>query len=159
MNYLCERATGPEKSCDFRSGKVILQQPIERAQMEKLLNEGRTDVLRGFISNRTRRKFAAFLVRKPDGSVGFEFEQRVKTPARKGRARDRRCRRPRPLRPGGPRRVPPRPPPPVQQHVVRSKKAAKIGRPDYAESAGKERCQGGAQDRKDHTRIARPGSP
>ncbi len=28
MNYLCERATGPAKTCDFRSGKVILQQPI-----------------------------------------------------------------------------------------------------------------------------------
>ena len=82
MNYLCERATGPAKTCDFRSGKVILQQPIERAQMEKLLNEGRTDVLRGFISNRTRRKFSAFLVRKPDGTVGFEFEPRTKTAAK-----------------------------------------------------------------------------
>jgi DNA topoisomerase-3 len=88
MNYLCERATGPEKSCDFRSGKVILQQPIERAQMEKLLAEGRTDTLRGFVSNRTRRKFAAFLVRKPDGTVGFEFEPRAKadTPAKPGKA-------------------------------------------------------------------------
>jgi DNA topoisomerase-3 len=82
MNYLCERATGPAKTCDFRSGKVILQQPIERSQMEKLLNEGRTDVLRGFISNRTRRKFSAFLVRKPDGTVGFEFEPRTKTAAK-----------------------------------------------------------------------------
>jgi len=82
MNYLCERATGPAKTCDFRSGKVILQQPIERAQMEKLLNEGRTDVLRAFISNRTRRKFSAFLVRKPDGTVGFEFEPRAKTAAK-----------------------------------------------------------------------------
>jgi DNA topoisomerase-3 len=78
MNYLCERSTGPERTCDFRSGKVVLQQPIERAQMEKLLNEGRTDVLRGFVSNRTRRKFAAFLARKPDGTVGFEFEPRAR---------------------------------------------------------------------------------
>ncbi len=76
MNYICENATGPSKTCDFRSGKVILQQPIERAQMEKLLADGRTDVLRGFVSNRTRRKFSAFLVRKPDGTVGFEFEPR-----------------------------------------------------------------------------------
>lgn len=76
MNYICENATGPAKTCDFRSGKVILQQPIERAQMEKLLGDGRTDVLRAFVSNRTRRKFSAFLVRKPDGTVGFEFEPR-----------------------------------------------------------------------------------
>ena len=87
MNYLCERSTGPERSCDFRSGKVILQQPIERAQMEKLLAQGRTDVLRGFVSNRTRRKFAAFLVRKPDGTTGFEFEPRPAKPAGKAAAR------------------------------------------------------------------------
>ncbi len=40
MAYLCEKSVGPEKSCDFRSGKVILQQAIERAQMEKLLASG-----------------------------------------------------------------------------------------------------------------------
>jgi DNA topoisomerase-3 len=80
MSYVCENSVGPAKRCDFRSGKVILQQPIDLAQMIKLLNEGRTDVMRGFVSNRTRRKFSAFLVRKPDGTVGFEFEPRpVKT--------------------------------------------------------------------------------
>ena len=76
MSYLCENSVGPEKRCDFRSGKVILQQPIDSGQMAKLLNEGRTDLMRGFVSNRTRRKFSAFLVRKPDGTTGFEFEPR-----------------------------------------------------------------------------------
>ena len=76
MTYVCENSVGPERRCDFRSGKVILQQPIELAQMTKLLNDGRTDVLRGFVSNRTRRKFSAFLVKKPDGTIGFEFEPR-----------------------------------------------------------------------------------
>jgi DNA topoisomerase-3 len=77
MAYLCEKSVGPNKSCDFRSGKVILQQEIAPEQMRKLLDDGRTDILRGFVSNRTRRKFAAFLVRKPDGGVGFEFEPRA----------------------------------------------------------------------------------
>ena len=77
MSYLCENSVGAEKRCDFRSGKVILQQPIDASQMAKLLNEGRTDVMRGFVSNRTRRKFSAFLVRKPDGTTGFEFEPRA----------------------------------------------------------------------------------
>jgi DNA topoisomerase-3 len=90
MAYVCEKSVGPDRSCDFRSGKVILQQPIERAQMEKLLAGGRTDVLRGFVSNRTRRKFSAFLVKKPDGSIGFEFEPREaragKKPARSAKA-------------------------------------------------------------------------
>jgi len=38
MHYICEKATGPNRTCDFRSGKLILQQPIERAQMEKFLS-------------------------------------------------------------------------------------------------------------------------
>jgi len=76
MAYVCEKSVGAGRSCDFRSGRVILQQAIEAEQMRKLLDSGRTDLLRGFVSNRTRRKFAAFLVRKPDGSTGFEFEAR-----------------------------------------------------------------------------------
>jgi DNA topoisomerase-3 len=83
MAYVCEKSVGPERSCDFRSGKVILQQSIERAQMEKLLSTGRTDLLRGFISNKTRRKFSAYLARQPAGNVGFEFEPRA---PRKGAA-------------------------------------------------------------------------
>ncbi len=71
--YVCEKAVGPDKTCDFRSGRVILQRPIERAQMQKLLSEGRTDLLQ-FVSARTRRGFSAFLVRQPDGKIGFEFE-------------------------------------------------------------------------------------
>jgi len=76
MAYVCERAVGPSKTCDFRSGRVILQQTVQPEQMRKLLAEGRTDLLRDFVSNRTRRKFAARLVRKPDGTTGFEFEPR-----------------------------------------------------------------------------------
>ncbi len=86
MAYVCEKGVGPERSCDFRSGKVILQRPIEAEQMKKLLATGRTDVLRGFVSNRTRRKFSAFLVKKPDGTIGFEFEPRAAIAAADGPA-------------------------------------------------------------------------
>lgn len=75
-SYLCERSVGPNKTCDFRSGQVILQQPVAREQMQKLLAEGKTDLLTGFVSARTRRAFSAFLVRDKDGKVGFEFEPR-----------------------------------------------------------------------------------
>ena len=71
--YVCEKAVGPEKTCDFRSGRVILQRPVERAQMQKLLATGKTDLLQ-FVSSRTRRPFAAFLVRQGDGKIGFEFQ-------------------------------------------------------------------------------------
>jgi DNA topoisomerase-3 len=78
MSYVCEKAVGAGKSCDFRSGKIILQQEISRDEMHKLLAEGRTSLLKGFVSNKTRRKFSAFLVRDPaSGKVGFEFEPRA----------------------------------------------------------------------------------
>ena len=82
MVYTCEKALGPGKTCDFRSGRLILQQPIEREQMKKLLATGRTDLLTGFVSKKGRR-FKAFLVKNPDGKIGFEFQPRepkVKAP-------------------------------------------------------------------------------
>ncbi|MDE1544469.1 DNA topoisomerase III [Dechloromonas agitata] len=84
-NYVCEKAVGTAKTCDFRSGKIILQQPIDTGQMKKLLAEGKTDLLKEFVSNRTRRKFSAYLVNQ-GGKVGFEFEKKVakpKAPAKK----------------------------------------------------------------------------
>jgi len=86
--YACEHSVGPERRCDFRSGKLILQQPVEAEQMKKLLSEGRTDLLTGFVSARTRRKFAAFLVRDAQGKVGFEFETRENRRAAPARGRE-----------------------------------------------------------------------
>jgi DNA topoisomerase III len=77
MAYVCEKAVGAAKSCDFRSGKVILQQEVARAEMQKLLETGKTSLLKGFVSNRTRKKFSAYLTRGADGKVGFEFEPRA----------------------------------------------------------------------------------
>ena len=57
---LCPRTRKPRPSCDFKSGKIILQQPVEREQMTKLLSEGKTDLLDKFVSMRTRRAFKAF---------------------------------------------------------------------------------------------------
>jgi DNA topoisomerase III len=83
MSYVCEKSTGPEKSCDFRSGKVILQQEISAEQMGKLLTAGRTDLLDGFISSRTRRKFKAYLTKGAAGKVEFAFEPRPEKPGAK----------------------------------------------------------------------------
>ncbi|HEX9185320.1 MAG TPA: DNA topoisomerase III [Burkholderiales bacterium] len=77
--YVCEKAVGPARSCDFRSGKIILQQPIEPAQMQKLLASGRTDLLARFISKKGR-PFKAFLVKTPGGRIGFEFQPRAAKP-------------------------------------------------------------------------------
>jgi DNA topoisomerase-3 len=75
MSYLCENSIGPNKSCDFRAGKVILQQPVDPEQMKKLLSAGKTDLLPRFIS-RKGRPFKAFLVVSDKKDVGFEFEKR-----------------------------------------------------------------------------------
>ena len=75
----------PTPTSSFKVAKIILQQPIEREQMRKLLATGKTDLLDKFISNKTRRAFKAFLVwDAAAGKVGFEFEPRTsKFPPRK----------------------------------------------------------------------------
>jgi DNA topoisomerase-3 len=75
VSYVCENSVGPARTCDFRSGRVILQRPIESEQLQKLLATGRTDLLHRFISKKGR-PFSAFLVRGADGRVGFEFAPR-----------------------------------------------------------------------------------
>ena len=81
MAYVCDQSVGPDKHCDFRSGRVILQRPIEREQMQKLLATGKTDLLHRFISKKGR-PFSAFLVRGANGNIGFEFAPRAAKPAR-----------------------------------------------------------------------------
>jgi len=77
-SYVCEHAVGAHVTCDFKSGKVILQQPVSRESMSKLLATGKTDLLENFVSNKTRRKFKAFLAYdKKEGKVVFEFEPRA----------------------------------------------------------------------------------
>jgi DNA topoisomerase III len=88
-NYVCERSVPtegqPTPTCDFKSGKVILQQPVAREQIAKLLHAGKTDLLDKFVSMRTRRPFKAFLAwNKDEDKVSFEFEPRAsKFPPRK----------------------------------------------------------------------------
>jgi DNA topoisomerase III len=86
LAYVCEKSVAKPKTCDFRSSRIILQQEILPEQMAKLLNEGKTDLLPAFVSQRTRRAFKAYLVRGKDGKIGFEFEERKAKPGAKGKA-------------------------------------------------------------------------
>ncbi len=77
-NYVCEKSVPtmaqPTPTCDFKTGQVILQQPVEREQMTKLLETGKTDLLDKFVSMRTRRPFKAMLAWDAEaGKVNFEF--------------------------------------------------------------------------------------
>ncbi len=77
-NYVCSKSVPtteqPTPSCTFKTGKIILQQPVEREQMGKLLASGKTDLLDKFVSMRTRRAFKAHLAWDAEaGKVNFEF--------------------------------------------------------------------------------------
>ena len=90
-NYVCEKsvptAAQPTPSCDFKSGQIILQQPIAREQMTKLLETGKTDLMDKFVSMRTRRAFKAMLAWDAEaGKVNFEFAP-SKFPPRKTAAK------------------------------------------------------------------------
>jgi DNA topoisomerase-3 len=88
--YVCEKSVGPERKCDFRTGKIILQRAIEPEQVQKLLTTGKTDLLHRFISKKGR-PFSAFLTRGDDGKVSFEFAPREAKVARpKGAVRARK---------------------------------------------------------------------
>ncbi len=92
-SYVCERSTGPQATCDFKSGKIILQQPISHEDMRALLETGKTPLLENFVSNKTRRKFKAHLsFDTKAGKVVFEFEPRAAKapPARKAAAKTTR---------------------------------------------------------------------
>ncbi|MDE2369657.1 MAG: DNA topoisomerase III [Burkholderiales bacterium] len=84
-NYVCEHSVGAAVTCDFKTGKIILQQPVSHEEVHKLLASGKTGLLENFVSNKTRRKFKAFLVYdKKEGRVTFEFEPRApRVPAAK----------------------------------------------------------------------------
>ena len=90
-SYVCEKSVStlaqPTPSCDFKSGQIILQQPIGREQMSKLLQTGKTDMLDKFVSMRTRRGFKAMLAWDAEaGKVNFEFAP-SKFPPRKTAAK------------------------------------------------------------------------
>ena len=56
--------------------------------MSKLLATGKTSLLENFVSNKTRRKFKAYLAYDAkEGKVAFEFEPRAARPAAKKAAR------------------------------------------------------------------------
>jgi DNA topoisomerase-3 len=83
--YTCEKAVGAARTCDFRSGRMILKRPIAREEMMKLLETGKSPLLEKFISKKGR-PFSAFLVRQPDGKIGFEFEERAEKGAKGSKA-------------------------------------------------------------------------
>lgn len=71
--YQCEHHAEEGSNCNFRISRTILSRAIPEDQFIKLATEGKTDLLDKFKSNRTKRFFAAHLILKDNGTIGFEF--------------------------------------------------------------------------------------
>ncbi|MFM2082333.1 MAG: hypothetical protein RL380_1024, partial [Verrucomicrobiota bacterium] len=74
--YICEQSQADTKPCKFNVGKIILEQPIERDQVLKLLAGEKTDLLGKFISTKSGKPFAAYLQMDKKGKVTFDFPPR-----------------------------------------------------------------------------------
>ncbi len=67
----------------FSMSRTILGKEIDEEQMRRVLAEGKSELITGFVSQRTHRPFDAFLVLDAKkGNVGFEFPPRE--PRQKG---------------------------------------------------------------------------
>lgn len=74
-SWVCERTQADTRKCTFKVGRKILDQTVERPQVEKLLQDGRTEALSGFVS-KAGKNFTAHLVLGQRGKVEFEFPDR-----------------------------------------------------------------------------------
>ena len=77
--YICENL--PKGSCSFKMSKTILQCEIRPDQMRKMLSEGKSDLLKRFISKKGRPFDAILTLRK--GKIGWEFVKRPTRPKSK----------------------------------------------------------------------------
>ena len=74
-HYVCEKTQAEKKPCKFKTGRVLCQQPIDRDQLQKLLTQGRTDLLDKFIS-KFGKPFKASLTLDENNKVVFDFPPR-----------------------------------------------------------------------------------
>jgi DNA topoisomerase III len=77
--YVCENV--PKGACTFKMSKTILQREIAPDQLKKMLTEGKSDLLRRFISKKGRPFDASLTL--VDGKIGWEFAKRESRPKRK----------------------------------------------------------------------------
>jgi DNA topoisomerase-3 len=72
---LCENSQREANLCTFKLDKIKNAMAIDVTQLQKLLTEGKTDLIKNFIS-RTGKPFNAHLILEGKGKVGFEFASR-----------------------------------------------------------------------------------
>lgn len=67
--------TSGKDGCGFVIWKTMSSKAITAAQAKKLLEKGKTDLIKGFTS-KAGKEFSAYVILKPDFTTGFEFPTR-----------------------------------------------------------------------------------
>ena len=81
-SFLCTRHKKvSDEDCNFRITRKLLDKEIPLEELQKLVTEKKTGLIKGFVSKRTRRPFDANLILKEGGGIGFEFPPRKKKSA------------------------------------------------------------------------------
>jgi DNA topoisomerase-3 len=75
QHYVCENSQSEKRPCKFKVPRVLLQQAIGPAELKKLVEDGRTDLLTQFVS-KSGKPFSAFLVLDESHKVVFEFQNK-----------------------------------------------------------------------------------
>lgn len=66
--------SGYRDGCKFSLGKTICKKKITQKILEKLINDGETEKIEGFISKKDKEFSAKLLLNKETGAVEFTFD-------------------------------------------------------------------------------------
>ena len=80
-HFVCEHSSYVAKSehpCSFHVMRLLLGFLLSDDHMKQLLQNHKTELIDGFTSKRTGKRFSAYLLLKSNGGIGFEFPPREK---------------------------------------------------------------------------------
>lgn len=83
-SFMSQSAMDGDSKKGFRIGKSILGKTLDRENVGRMLNEGKSALIQGFQSARTKRFFDAYLKFSKTGKLEFEFPPRQFKPRGKG---------------------------------------------------------------------------
>lgn len=75
MAYMSESSLEGDTKKGLRISKIILSKEISAANVRQMLEDGKTELIKGFISKK-KRPFDAYLILAKNGTVSFEFPPR-----------------------------------------------------------------------------------
>lgn len=83
--YMSESALDGDEKNGLKISKIILSRELAPHLISQLLNDGKTELIKGFISKK-KRPFDAYLLLNKNGKISFEFPPRKSKSAKKNDA-------------------------------------------------------------------------